>query len=272
MIYSMKPFRDILQSGFPAHRHNVYSTSSTPDDLDNHPGSQVAVEELPMPVLNLTSKARVTVLIAVLAVVVVTIGIVIASVLGNTRGTAAPAASTSTAGVQVPPAPTSTSTTPASVPPPVGTVIPTASADPASADAQKQVAATGATGFIDMSASVLLSSNAPNTVDLAAVATGSAYDGILSSFAEFDNNGWHQVGQPVIVDTRVISYDEQTSPDTMILGVCVDSSPVNVVTTEGTVVRAGTSADRALNVLTMTRNADGAWLVSKLSFPDNPNC
>lgn len=225
-----------------------------------------------MAALNLTSKARLSVFIAVLAVIVVISGIVIVSVAGNNREPAVLAASTPTVVVQVPPAPPSTSGIAASVPPPIGTLIPTASAEPASADAQKQVAAKGATGFIDKSTSVLLTSTAPNTVDLAAVATGSAYDGILASFAEFESNGWHQVGQPVIVDTRVISYDGKTSPDTMTLGVCVDSSRVNVVTTEGTVVRSGTSADRALNVLTMTRDAAGAWLVSKLSFPDDPNC
>lgn len=225
-----------------------------------------------MPVPHLTSKRRVSILVAGLVVVVVIAGIVIAWFLGNTDGTAAPAGTSSTSAVQVPPPPTSTTTAAAPIPTPAGTPIPTANADPASADAQKQVAATGATGFIDKSAAVLLTSNAPNTVDLAAVATGSAYDGILASFAEFDNNGWHQVGLPAIVDTRVISYDEKASPDTMTLGVCVDSSQVNVVTAEGTVIRAGTSSDRALNLLTMTRNDTGAWLVSKLSFPDNPNC
>ncbi|MCQ9163650.1 hypothetical protein [Arthrobacter sp. STN4] len=76
----------------------------------------------------------------------------------------------------------------------------------------------------------------------------------------------------MIVSTHVVAHDEVTAPDTMLLGVCVDSSQVRVLTEEGTVVRAGGSADRSLNLLTLTRTSAGTWLVSKLSFPDNPNC
>ena len=179
-------------------------------------------------------------------------------------------------GGQVPPAPsaTATSATATSVPAPTipGTPVPTASAAPETEDGQKQLAAGGAAGFMKEAAATLAEAATPNVDELAAIAAGSAYEGILASAAEFEANGWRQEGEPVVVSTNVMAYDPVQSPDTMSLGVCVDSSKVNVLTESGTVVRAGAASDRSLNVLTMSRNEAGAWLVTQLSFPDNPNC
>lgn len=178
-------------------------------------------------------------------------------------------------GGQVPPAPSAKASAKATaepVPTIPGTPVPTASAAPKSEDGQKQLAAGGAAGFMKESAAILAQAATPNVGRLAAIAAGSAYEGILASAAEFETNGWHQEGEPVVVFTNVMAYDPVQSPDTMSLGVCVDSSQVNVLTESGTVVRAGAASDRSLNMLTMTRNEAGAWLVTKLSFPDNPNC
>ncbi|WP_207345832.1 hypothetical protein [Arthrobacter sp. E3] len=103
------------------------------------------------------------------------------------------------------------------------------------------------------------------------LAIGSAYDAMMANAEDFANNGWHQVGIPTIDSMTVTGYKPSATPPQATLNVCVDSSKVNVVTADGTVVRQGTAADRSMNILTVVLS-DGKWLVSHESFPANPDC
>ncbi len=111
----------------------------------------------------------------------------------------------------------------------------------------------------------------PSASDFKAVATGSAYDSMVANSEDFVNNGWHQEGLPTVVSVTVGGYQPSATPPEATLKVCVDSSKVNVLTADGSVVRKGTAADRSLNILTVVKSG-GKWLVSRVSFPQDPKC
>jgi len=139
----------------------------------------------------------------------------------------------------------------------------------APADVEAAVAQDAA-AFVSKSSGVLAQATEPSDADLAALATGSAKDALVASSAEFAANGWHQVGEPSIVTTKVASFTAGANPPTLTLNACIDSSSVSVVTADGTKVRS--SGGRSLNIMTFIQSAEGKWLVSRVSFPDDPTC
>ncbi|KRE78527.1 hypothetical protein ASG71_11710 [Arthrobacter sp. Soil763] len=104
------------------------------------------------------------------------------------------------------------------------------------------------------------------------MATGSAYDSLLAKASEYKANGWHLDGKPKVVSTKVVRYQPGAQPPTVTLNVCVDSSAVSVLTSAGATVQKGSANDRSLNVMTLVQSATRTWLVSQVTFPDNPDC
>ncbi|WP_035782177.1 hypothetical protein, partial [Arthrobacter sp. H14] len=140
-------------------------------------------------------------------------------------------------------------------------------------DAAASAADSRVNGFISESAEALttLETDQKRTAaELKIVATGSAYDAVLASAAEFRENGWRQVGSPKVVSATVVEYESASTPKTMVVQACIDSSNVKVITDEGTSVRSGPNR-HALNTLTLVQQED-RWLVESVGFPDNPRC
>lgn len=102
-------------------------------------------------------------------------------------------------------------------------------------------------------------------------ATGAALDAALAQAAEFDDNGWHQVGAPRIVSTRIVEDGRDEDPPRITISACVDSSDVDVVDASGVSVRHGSHPDRSRMLYTLVRR-DGDWLVGRQTFPDDPEC
>ena len=150
-----------------------------------------------------------------------------------------------------------------------GSAAPAAAPGAPPADVEAAVTQDAA-AFVSKSSGVLAQATEPSDADLAALATGSAKDALVASSAEFAANGWHQVGEPSIVSTKVASFTAGANPPTLTLNACIDSSSVSVVTADGTKVRS--SGGRSLNIMTFIQSAEGKWLVSRVSFPDDPTC
>lgn len=216
--------------------------------------------------------------IAVLLVVLVVV--VVAVQLASRPGGASATSATGTAGTSatgtVVPGPAGSS---AAASAPAGAAAAPVSAAPVSAapgvaiaPADQQAAVRDMDAFVSGSAAVMAAQTQPSDAELAALATGSALGSLQADTAEFAKNGWHQEGQPTVVSTNVAAYEPAAAPPQMTLNVCLDSSQVNVVTAAGDIVRQGTDEDRSLNILTLNRSDDGKWLVSRVSFPDDPTC
>lgn len=126
--------------------------------------------------------------------------------------------------------------------------------------------------YVRSAAEVLADETQPSADELAALATGPAQGALLADAAEFEENGWHQEGTPTIASLNVTSYDPDAAPQQMTVSACIDSSDVQILTANGDPVRAGGGASRSLNILTLIRSDDGNWLVTKVSFPDDPTC
>ncbi len=78
------------------------------------------------------------------------------------------------------------------------------------------------------------------------------------------------MGSPKVVSATVVEYESASTPKTMVVQACIDSSNVKVITDEGTSVRSGPNR-HALNTLTLVQQED-RWLVESVGFPDNPRC
>ncbi len=102
-------------------------------------------------------------------------------------------------------------------------------------------------------------------------ATGAALDAALAQAAEFDDNGWHQVGVPRVVSARVVKDRRDDDPPRVTISACVDSSAVDVVDASGASVRHGSHAERSRMIYTLVRKR-GDWLVERESFPNDPEC
>lgn len=203
------------------------------------------------------------------AVVAVLVIVVIAVQLGRSPGRAAAgdSSSPSDSGLQSPGTPAASGTAGGSAPATSAASVPAADGPPADVEA---AVARDAAAFVSKSSGVLARATEPSEADLAALATGSAKDALVASAAEFAANGWHQVGEPTIVSTKVASFTPAANPPTLTLSACIDSRSVSVVTADGTPVRS--SGGRSLNIMTFIQSAEGKWLVSRISFPDDPTC
>ena len=82
----------------------------------------------------------------------------------------------------------------------------------------------------------------PSASDFTELATGSALDSMVADSEDFVNNGWHQEGTPTVDSITVVNYQPSSTPPEATLNVCIDSSKVNVLTADGSLVREGTSA------------------------------
>jgi hypothetical protein len=108
--------------------------------------------------------------------------------------------------------------------------------------------------------------------DLTTVVAGSAFDELEAQLMEFETREWTITGETRYEDVEIVEADLGSKTPTAILSVCVDSSDVTIVASDGSpVVPAAAGERRALNLYSLT-HTDGAWRVVSHSFPDDPQC
>jgi hypothetical protein len=115
--------------------------------------------------------------------------------------------------------------------------------------------------------------SAPDDLEVAsAVATGAALDEIESRLLEFEVQEWTLRGDTRLEDVTVLESDLDGTPPTATVSVCVDSSDVELLNTDGSAVpKVEGVSRRAINIYTLAF-ADDAWRVLDHTFPDDPTC
>ncbi|CEA07516.1 hypothetical protein BN1051_00831 [Arthrobacter saudimassiliensis] len=111
------------------------------------------------------------------------------------------------------------------------------------------------------------------TPDFSAFAAGPALGGLIAQYEELKDNGWVQRGDPQMT---VVSGPEPLTVgqhEVQRVGVCIDSSSVEVVDQSGAIILAATEpgSRTALNFYDLQEH-EGSWVVFFHSFPDDPTC
>lgn len=107
--------------------------------------------------------------------------------------------------------------------------------------------------------------------DLTGIATGALLGELEAVRAEYNNEGWSQIGAPEIVGLRVVQPPTTADPNDAVVEVCLDNSAVRIVDKNGVDVREPGSLQRVLNLYVLTF-VDGRWVASDHTFPDDTTC
>jgi hypothetical protein len=164
---------------------------------------------------------------------------------------------------------------------PSGTPAPAASAEPTPAPSSPADAddATGAILEADAAETVLTdyfetvnALSEPADLEAAsAVATGAALAEIEAQLLEFEVQEWSLQGEPRFEDITVLKSDLEGAPPTATVSVCVDSTDVKLLQSDGSPVASIEGPRRAVNLYTLAFE-DDAWRVLDHTFPDDPTC
>lgn len=125
-------------------------------------------------------------------------------------------------------------------------------------------------GFIEDTFNAAHSVLAEPTVvrDLSQVLSDQALEDFENQRLELENEGLRMEGEVTIVDERQV---DSPVPGTVIKEVCVDNSAVRTLDENGNDVTSPNAQARSRMLLTFTADGD-SWMLSELSFPDDPNC
>ena len=108
---------------------------------------------------------------------------------------------------------------------------------------------------------------------LEASAIGAARGEVEAQRQSYADEGLTMVGRPRVVKTSVRSIDASSSPRTVVLDVCIDSSKVDVLDQNGRSVgeRLYRPDGAVLHVYELTEG-DGGWQVSRHAIPADSTC
>jgi hypothetical protein len=138
------------------------------------------------------------------------------------------------------------------------------------------------TGDLDESSADVVLANYFDAVDtltedddlnnLTTVVSGNAFDELQAQLLEFESREWTVTGETRYEDVKILESDLEAKTPTALVSVCVDSSDVTVVGTDGKPVGPKPVGERrAINLYSLTYT-DDAWRIVSHSFPDNPQC
>jgi hypothetical protein len=165
--------------------------------------------------------------------------------------------------------------TPTVEPTPVAGIAPTVAPEELAAQGGESVGDEGAAALIapvlEVGAEALKSPTAVDQDSLVSVAEGAAVEAMLASAAEFADNGWRQIGVPVVVSAEVTSLEEDADPPQAVVSACLDHSDVDIVDSSGESVVDPNARTRALNTLVLNY-VDERWVLVERSFPDDVSC
>lgn len=112
--------------------------------------------------------------------------------------------------------------------------------------------------------------SAETTSQLEAAATGTALDQYLATATEYALAGWHVEGTSTVVGTPRIADGDYNGQAAKILEVCLDSSQVKVLDSNGNAMNSS-QFTRSLNIFTLVED-NGAWKIASHDFPNNADC
>ncbi|WP_237236557.1 hypothetical protein [Rothia nasimurium] len=112
--------------------------------------------------------------------------------------------------------------------------------------------------------------SAETTAQLEAAATGTALDQYLATATEYAQSGWHVEGTSAVVGTPRIADGEYNGQAAKIMEVCLDSSQVKVLDSNGNAMNSS-QFTRSLNIFTLVED-NGAWKIASHDFPNNADC
>ncbi|WP_326503499.1 hypothetical protein [Rothia nasimurium] len=112
--------------------------------------------------------------------------------------------------------------------------------------------------------------SAETTSQLEAAATGTALDQYLATATEYALAGWHVEGTSQVVGTPRIADGDYQGQAAKILEVCLDSSQVKVLDTQGNTMNAP-QFTRSLNIFTLVEDK-GSWKIASHDFPNEADC
>lgn len=131
-------------------------------------------------------------------------------------------------------------------------------------------ARTGVTTWIDANDTALSDPDAAMKGAGPAGMAGNARKQTINLAVEYAQNDWRVEGRAKVIRQRVIGRTKM--PPTLTLEVCVDNAGVRVLDKSGKPVGLDQgSPTRSLNLVTLSRRS-GDWVVTDVSFPDDPNC
>src|SRR5699024_6327746 len=93
-----------------------------------------------------------------------------------------------------------------------------------------------------------------------------------ASLLELESQGWTLSGTPDVVLVRITSRDRNTTPPTVTIEACIDSSDVHTLDSNGDPLPTDPSSARALNSYVLSQQDNGTWLITSHSFPPDPSC
>ncbi len=107
---------------------------------------------------------------------------------------------------------------------------------------------------------------------VSSLVTGDALAEVEAQVIEFESRDWSLEGETRYEDVKVLEADLEAKTPTATVSVCVDSSDVTLVSSDGSpVVADAAETRRAINIYSLAYT-DGAWRVTSHSFPDDPQC
>lgn len=116
--------------------------------------------------------------------------------------------------------------------------------------------------------------SAPTTVerDGARTALGPAAEHMANLEAEYEREGWRQVGTPKIVGSPVGAPVEIDGRQGLRVTVCLNDASVRVMGANGRVVRPESQGQRVLNTFDLVETPGTGWQVVATGFPSDPRC
>lgn len=101
-------------------------------------------------------------------------------------------------------------------------------------------------------------------------ATGAALEQYIATALEYAVSGWRTEGKPTVVGTPRMADGEYMGQPAKILEVCLDSSEVRLLDSQGRVINSS-QFPRSLNIFTLTQDK-GAWKIASHDFPNEADC
>lgn len=111
----------------------------------------------------------------------------------------------------------------------------------------------------------------PDWGAVVAVAGGSLLDSIDVAVMEYAELDWAQVGTPELVSSTVLELQEDATPPTAQVEICLDHSAVDVVDPDGVSVLDEKAETRVKSMLTLDY-VDGRWVAIAQDFADELSC
>jgi len=151
--------------------------------------------------------------------------------------------------------------------------IPRPNPKPVAGKAASEQAASAATDALLAASNKVLQRADGGVAGLGFIATGFVRGELEALAAERADLGYTQVGEAKITSKKVVSVDLAASPPTVVLEVCIDTSKIDIVDSNGMSLK-GLLYNPGVPVKHIygAQHVDGVWKIADHDIPDNSPC